>query len=178
MIAEQFIANGHDIKTVTRLCGLARSTFYYEPRAGVRGRKPSTHTPSLGGVLFSNEYIIDLIKDHLMQEFVDYGYGKMTSWLTDEKGFIIDDKKVYRLMRDARLLSSRGLRVTGAANALQKICCRMRKNRSSICRWTSSTSMCMGAGATRFSSRQLMCSHAGRLPTALHGACANTTSSA
>ena len=106
-VAEQFIAEGHDVTAITSLCGLARSTFYYEPRPGTQGRKPSTHTPSLGGVLFSNEYIVDLIKEHLMQEFVDYGYGKMTSWLADEQGFVIDDKKVYRLMRDARLLSAR-----------------------------------------------------------------------
>jgi transposase InsO family protein len=107
MIARQFIAQGHAAHRVLALCGLARSTFYYRPKAGRSFSRASTHTPSLGGVLYSNEYIIERVKACLNEEFVDYGYSKVASWLTDEEGFVINRKKVYRLMKQARLLSAR-----------------------------------------------------------------------
>jgi len=40
----------------------------------------------------------------LAGEFVDYGHYKSTIHLRDEKGYVINHKKVYRLMRENKLL--------------------------------------------------------------------------
>jgi putative transposase len=50
--------------------------------------------------------LINEIKKLLNQKFVDYGYQKVGSWLRKE-GYIINDKKVYRLMKEHKLLNQR-----------------------------------------------------------------------
>ncbi|MEP7266078.1 MAG: transposase [Saprospiraceae bacterium] len=47
----------------------------------------------------SDEQAVDDIKELLAHEFMDYGHLKMTYWLRKMKGYIINDKKVYRLMK-------------------------------------------------------------------------------
>jgi len=41
----------------------------------------------------------------LSQEFVDYGYRKVTYWLRKTYGYIINEKKVYRLLKEHKLLT-------------------------------------------------------------------------
>jgi transposase InsO family protein len=53
----------------------------------------------------SNDQVVSRIKELLRQEFVCYGYEKITSELRDD-GLVINHKKVYRLMREAHLLHS------------------------------------------------------------------------
>jgi putative transposase len=48
--------------------------------------------------------VIDWIADLLQHPFVCYGYKKVTDWLRQNKALIINKKKVYRLMKQARLL--------------------------------------------------------------------------
>ncbi len=57
------------------------------------------------GELVSNEKVIKDIEWILEQEFVDYGYLKTTHWLRQKKNYIINQKKVYRLMRENGLLN-------------------------------------------------------------------------
>lgn len=83
--------------------GVARSSYYYCPKVGRRGRKPSTHTFLRDGSLVKNESVVIAIKFMLGIEFLDYGYQKMTANLHQE-GFIINDMKVYRLMQESSLL--------------------------------------------------------------------------
>jgi len=83
--------------------GISRSSYYYRPGVGRRGRKPSTHTLMHNGELVSNASVVIAIKFMLGIEFVDYGYQKMTISLHND-GFTINDKKVYRLMSEASLL--------------------------------------------------------------------------
>ena len=107
MIAKDFIQQGYPLYKVLPLCGLSKSSYYYSPFGGKRGRKASTYTLSKEGILYSNEYVLERIKWLLNQEFVDYGYDKLTDWLRDSEGLVINQKKVYRLMKEARLLSNR-----------------------------------------------------------------------
>jgi putative transposase len=107
MIAKDFIQQGYPLYKVLPLCGLSKSAYYYSPSGGKRGRKVSTSTQSKEGVLYSNEYVLERIQWLLNQEFVDYGYEKVTHWLRDSEGMVINPKKVYRLMKAARLLSNR-----------------------------------------------------------------------
>jgi transposase InsO family protein len=85
--------------------GIAKSSFYYQTTVGKQGRKPSTHTRLETGECVSNESVVIAIKFILGIEFVDYGYQKMTVALRAD-GFIINEKKVYRLMTAAGLLYS------------------------------------------------------------------------
>jgi len=107
MIAQAFIHQGYPLYKVLPLCGLSKSSYYYLPSRGKRGRKVSTSTHSKAGILYSNEYVVERIKWLLEQEFIDYGYEKVTGWLQNSEGLVINGKKVYRLMKQARLLNSR-----------------------------------------------------------------------
>jgi len=83
--------------------GINRSSFYYRCKSGKQGRKPSTHTQLDDGTAVSNISVILAVKFILGIEFVDYGYRVMSSCLRQE-GFVINKKKVYRLMAEQGLL--------------------------------------------------------------------------
>ena len=55
------------------------------------------------GELFENKVVINDIEQTLTQEFCCFGYRNMTGEIR-EKGWIINYKKVYRLMKEHRLL--------------------------------------------------------------------------
>jgi len=84
-------------------CGINRSSFYYRCKSGKQGRRPSTHTQLDDGTEVSNISVILAVKFILGIEFVDYGYRVMSSCLRQE-GFLINRKKVYRLMAEQGLL--------------------------------------------------------------------------
>lgn len=107
MIASEYIKEGFPIKTVLEVLGIARSTYYYKPikNGKVKGVAKSTHTLTRDGQEIANEKVEEDIRHILGQEFVDYGYYKVTHWLRKNKGYIINPKKVYRLMREQGLLN-------------------------------------------------------------------------
>lgn len=84
-------------------CGINRSSFYYRCKSGKQGRKPSICTKMEDGTEVTNISVVLAIKFILGIEFVDYGYRIMGSFLRHE-GFIINRKKVYRLMAEQGLL--------------------------------------------------------------------------
>ena len=92
MIAESFIRQGYPAYKVLPLCKLSRSSYYYCPGKGKRGRRPSTVTLSSSGILYSNGFVLDRIKWLLNQEFVDYGYEKVTGLLRNSESLIINEK--------------------------------------------------------------------------------------
>jgi len=55
------------------------------------------------GLWVSDSKVIQDIIELLAGEFVDYGHFKTTVDLRDEKGYVINHKKVYRLMRENKL---------------------------------------------------------------------------
>jgi transposase InsO family protein len=83
--------------------GLRKSSYYYRPSNGKRGFVASIHTYRRDGTLKTNEAVVDTIKDMLRQEFVCYGHRKVTYELKAMQ-YVINHKKVYRLMREAHLL--------------------------------------------------------------------------
>lgn len=82
---------------------IGRSSFYYKPSGGTKGIKPSTHSVNEDGEIFENTVVINDIEKTLNQEFYCYGYRNMTGELR-EMGWIINHKKVYRLMKQSHLL--------------------------------------------------------------------------
>ena len=101
----QFFENKIEVSKMLTWAGIARSSYYYKPTTGRQGRKPSTHTRLKDGDEVSNESVVIAMKFMLGIEFVDYGYQKLTDNLRLD-GFIINEKKVYRLMTESSLLYS------------------------------------------------------------------------
>lgn len=56
--------------------------------------------------------VVEVIKDILSQEFCCYGYRNVSSELRD-KGYLINHKKVYRLMNENNLLLGKVIRTNG-----------------------------------------------------------------
>ena len=109
MIAAMFIKAGHPPGLVLKYVGVASSTYYdsLKPKtsSGKCGIKASSITYTKQGKSITNEQVVDEIIDLLEQEFVDYGYRKVTWWLRRKKGYVINEKKVYRLMKENGLLN-------------------------------------------------------------------------
>ena len=91
---------------------IPRSVYYYLPKDGKPGAKPSVDTLRTDGTRVPNCEVIDAIKTELNQEFVCYGYENMTAILREQQ-FIINPKKVYRLMDESHLLLGKVIRTSG-----------------------------------------------------------------
>jgi putative transposase len=106
MIATGYIEQGHCTRKVLSIIGLSASSYYCRPMVvdapKVKGIKTSTTTLTLIGETVDNEVIVDVIKELLSEEFVDYGYFKVYHYL--KKSYLINHKKVYRLMKGNKLL--------------------------------------------------------------------------
>jgi transposase InsO family protein len=72
----------------------------------VRGRKPSQMTVTQEGELVDNVVVVKDVETILQQEFCCYGYKNIRDELKD-RGYIINHKKVYRLMKLHHLLFNR-----------------------------------------------------------------------
>lgn len=85
---------------------IPRSSFYYKRGDGIRGRKPSKMTITQNGESVENTVVLHDVESILEQEFCCYGYKNVWDELK-AKGYIINHKKVYRLMKLHKLLFNR-----------------------------------------------------------------------
>lgn len=89
--------------------GISRHQYYYRPKAGRRGRKKTSSTlrsTGDGTVDCGNSEVTGKMAEIQKDPDTDYGYRKMTFQLMI-LGFMINHKKVYRLMKTAQLLKPR-----------------------------------------------------------------------
>lgn len=98
--------NKAPVSLLTKWTGLPRSNWYYRPKPGIPGMKPSQYTLKENGNLVTNQDLLEEIKTVLSQEFICYGYEKIT-WELQGMGYVVNKKKVYRLMKEAHLLHGR-----------------------------------------------------------------------
>lgn len=103
-VAQDCIGFGMRKKWVLEICGIGRSSFYYKAREGRAGRPCPGVTKTHKGLWVNDSKVIENIVELLAGEFVDYGHYKTTIHLRDEKGYVINHKKVYRLMKENKLL--------------------------------------------------------------------------
>ena len=89
-----------------------RSCYYYKPSHNRKGIPPSTTTIKQDGTIVSNATVVDEIKTILSPEFVLYGYQNVTASLKDLE-YIINHKKVYRLMDENNLLLGKVIKTKG-----------------------------------------------------------------
>jgi len=103
-VAQNCIGEGMSRKRVLEICEIGRSSFYYKARDGRVGRPCPGVTRTHSGLWVSDSKVVQDIVELLAGEFVDYGHYKTMVHLRDEKGYVINHKKVYRLMRENKLL--------------------------------------------------------------------------
>jgi putative transposase len=101
---------GVGVRRLLSWSGLQSSSFYYKRSLSPKGIRPSTHSVNRDGELVENSVVVKDIEVTLAQEFCCYGYRNMTGELK-EMGWIINHKKVYRLMKEAKLLFGARIRV-------------------------------------------------------------------
>lgn len=100
---------------VGRLCqwaGVAKSSLYYKAHPGSRGISASTHTIVGSCGLVDNSLVVNQIRATLSMDYCVYGYRKMTEALRDLE-YLINPKKVYRLMKENHLLCGKRIHVQG-----------------------------------------------------------------
>jgi len=100
------------VKELCRWSMLPRSNYYYMPSDGKRGFKPSIITLKSDGSKVSNTAVVEEIKSILSGEFVCYGYQKVTVQLKNMQ-YVINHKKVYRLMDENNLLLGKVIKTNG-----------------------------------------------------------------
>jgi len=107
--AEEFMRK-YPTLNVKKICGvlvISRSTYYayQKPRTPAsRGRPLTKETYNLlREEKVSEEEVVKEIEEILSGKFVLYGYRKVTAALR-RKGYVINHKKVYRLMKESGLL--------------------------------------------------------------------------
>ena len=86
--------------------GLSQSTYYFKGSGKPKGNKATLLTlhKTLGWV--NEQTVIESIKSILSEDFIDCGYRIMTEYLKRD-GYAINHKKVYRIMKKAKLLQNR-----------------------------------------------------------------------
>jgi putative transposase len=92
--------------------GFPRSNYYYKPSNGKKGIRPSVTTKKRDGTEIPNTDVVQEIKKIVSGEFVCYGYQNVTAELKD-LDYIINHKKVYRLMDENQLLLGKVIRTQG-----------------------------------------------------------------
>lgn len=99
----RYVGNGLGVSVATSIAGIKRSTYYYQPNCRPKGKRPSTHTLNYFSGLVTNESVVNEIIELISPDFHDYGYQTITP-LLKKLGYLINHKKVRRLMRDNQLL--------------------------------------------------------------------------
>ena len=101
----KMVGLGMRTSTALAMAEIPRSSYYYRSKGVRKGKEPSTHTLK-NGQLVSNEQLVNEMNDILGVDFIDYGYARTTRALAG-KGYHVNKKKIYRLMKINHLLLKR-----------------------------------------------------------------------
>ena len=102
-ITSHYIAKGLCVGQAVLIAGISKSTYYHKRTGNKKGKRPSTSC-MYNGKLISNTAVVDRIMELIEgDDFLDYGYQRTHQQLRKE-GYQINHKKVYRLMKEAKLL--------------------------------------------------------------------------
>lgn len=104
MVAQQYIEQEFPVNKVVRMVGLSRSSYYYSPKEGKRGKKATEFVLNRDGTAVSLGELVKDIESLLNEEFVDYGYYKTYIYLTKKLGYRIGSSRVYQIMKRNNLL--------------------------------------------------------------------------
>ncbi len=105
----RYISQGLRSRRAFQIAGITKHQYYYRPKKGKRGRKPSTHVLKIDDKVkyeIMNQEVVKEIEDTQADPDLNYGYHAMTRHL-QLQGWQINHKKTYRLMRENKLLHPR-----------------------------------------------------------------------
>ena len=103
----QYNSQGMPLHKAFSIAGVSKHQYYYrKKKKNKRGVKASKFTKKVDGSIVDNMQIVSEIKEIFKNPDTRYGYIKM-AYLLKTKGFIINKKKVYRLMKEHLLLGKR-----------------------------------------------------------------------
>lgn len=88
------------------ITGVSKHQYYYKSKGIKQGVKPSFYTVTIFGKRVANSDVVSIIKKSHANPDTQYGYIKM-SYFLKTKGYIINKKKVYRLMKTHQLLGKK-----------------------------------------------------------------------
>lgn len=109
-IARKWVRRGAEVAFVLRIVEVSRSTYYWRqhpdgPRVGRNGGRPIPGvSKTTTGQEVTDEGVKALLQSAIEGDGYCYGYRKSTHWLRREHKLIINEKKVYRLCREMRIL--------------------------------------------------------------------------
>lgn len=99
----RYVGKGLNVSNAVAIAGIKRSSYYYHPNGKPKGKKPSTHTFKYGVGMVTNDVVVEEILNLITPEYHDYGY-KVSAELLKRQGYLINHKKVKRLMKENNLL--------------------------------------------------------------------------
>lgn len=102
-IVRTHVSFGLQVDKALEILSIPKSTYYNKRTYNPKGRQ-ATQVTQYQGELVSDEIVMKEMKSILSAEFIDYGYRKIT-YLLKERGYQIGKKKVYRLMKENKLLN-------------------------------------------------------------------------
>ncbi len=110
-IVTRYISQGLKRDDALSIAGITKHQYYHKRSKGKRGRKPTVQTMKIttdsnNVERVDDALVIEEIKQIHQDPDTDYGYRKMTFALMI-MGYIINHKKVYRLMSQAFMLKER-----------------------------------------------------------------------
>jgi putative transposase len=105
----EYISQGVAASVALRHCRLPRSTFYYVPKGGLRGRQPYGCMLDDTGVAIESHQVLKQIQALFAKDFIDYGCYKTYIYLRDSKRYKVSKHRVYLLMKEHGLLRNRHL---------------------------------------------------------------------
>lgn len=98
----KIVSLGMPTSKALSIAGICKSTFYYKRNGRKRGKKPKGWTLYQDQVV-PDEMVVQTIENTLGQDFIDYGYIRTAEELKN-LGYHINKKKVYRIMKEHKLL--------------------------------------------------------------------------
>lgn len=102
-LIRKYVSIGMSVTKASSIAGLCRSTYYHRPTGKKRGKKPTSFTLKHSSQVPDSE-VVSRIESILSEdEFIDYGYYR-TAMALKKEGYKINHKKVYRLMKERKLL--------------------------------------------------------------------------
>lgn len=108
-IIARYVSQGLNSRRAIEIMGITRHQYYYKPKPGKQGCKPSSKTPKVTNgttELVSNQDVLDEVRKLKEDPDLNSGYHSATYFLKS-KGYIINDKKTYRLMKEADLIGEK-----------------------------------------------------------------------
>lgn len=101
-IVNKVVSMGMKLSRALSIAQIPRSTYYYTSTGSRKGKQASTYTWYKNRKV-KNSTVLRKIEQILCEEFIDYGYRTITQCLK-QQGYLINKKKVYRLMKEAGML--------------------------------------------------------------------------